>query len=44
MKGVKKMSQSSISFLEKTLEIAKPEDVEFLVELLFDLKREEEGK
>lgn len=31
----------SILFLEKLLRIADQDDVEFLVELLFDLKREE---
>jgi hypothetical protein len=35
----------SILFLEQVLKIAtKPEDVEFLIGLLFDLKREEGQK
>jgi hypothetical protein len=33
----------SILFLEKILKIAEDEDVEFFVQLLFDLKREEEA-
>jgi hypothetical protein len=41
MKGEILLMSKSILFLEKLLKIAEQDDIEFLVELLFDLKREE---